>query len=420
MESVVNANKVKQAFLRLAKKSTEALDTEIRGERMPGNIGSLPMIRRGVVLTQDASEAFIEALDENASLTETDGAWSKFTVDDILSEHLENVLRAPASERADVIRSQAQEIERRFREPPSDWVVDLLLYGIDSGCAGLKFGKLEFVADDVNVPPEYLALPEFPVGTHLFARLISTAIDEQSASHRASSIADEHLMVLNALCQLGSPSLTRVSLVKHAVRTYSLHRTGRSRDSMAPISFQGNNTNFTLRRPELEAVLTAKLGKRISEMLLQPDNEFRDRLLRGYALAGAASVDVHPERSFLMFAISLESLILGRDTKSELTHQLAMRVAHLIGNGSSGRKHVATWVEKLYDRRSKIVHRGEYGLSRTESGLIRFYCMAALGILALSPSFEGFTKSQQLEEWFDQRMLEGPDPTWQSSSDANS
>ncbi len=414
----MNVNKIKQAFLLLAKKSAEALDTEIQGARMPGNIGSLPMIRRGIVLTQDASEAYIEALDEIASLTGSDGAWSKFTVDDILSEHLENVLRAPAIERANVIRSQAQEIERRFREPLSDWLVDLLLYGMDSGCAGLKFGQLEFVLDDVNVPPEYVALPEFPVGRHPFARLISTAIDKQSAVHRASSIADEHLMVLNALCSLGSPSLIRVSLVNHAVRTYSVHRTGKSRGSMAPIGFQGNNTNIALRRPELETVLNAKLGKRVSEMLLLVDNEVSDRLLRGYALAGAASVDGHPERRFLMFAISLESLILGKNTKSELTHQLAMRVAHLIGNGSGGRKHVAKWVEKLYDRRSKIVHTGEYGLSRTEAGLIRFYCMAALGTLALSPAFDGFTKSQQLEEWFDQRMLDGPDPTWQNSSDA--
>ena len=161
-------------------------------------------------------------------------------------------------------------------------------------------------------------------------------------------------------------------------------------------------------RSEFESLLKHKLGERISEMLSSPENEFSKRVLSGYAFAGAACVDAHPERRFLMFAIALESVVLGKDTKTELTHQLATRIAHLIGNGPSGRKHVVRWVNNLYDRRSKIVHTGEYGVSRTESGLIQFYCMAALANLVLLSPFEGFTKNAQVEAWFKDRMLEGP------------
>jgi hypothetical protein len=109
-----------------------------------------------------------------------------------------------------------------------------------------------------------------------------------------------------------------------------------------------------------------------------------------------------------VFAIALESVVLGRDTKSELTHQLATRVAHLIGNGPSGRKHVAIWVNNLYDRRSIIVHTGEYGVSRTKSGLIQFYCTAVLWTLVLSLAFDGSTTNEQMNAWFKDRMLEGP------------
>jgi hypothetical protein len=143
-------------------------------------------------------------------------------------------------------------------------------------------------------------------------------------------------------------------------------------------------------------------------MLASLENEFHKRLVSGYALAGSACVDIHPERSFLMFAIALESVVLGKETKSELTHQLATRVAHLIGNGPAGRKHVVRWVNNLYERRSRIVHTGEYGVSRTELALIQYYCMAALANLTLSPAFEGFNANSQLEAWFKDRMLEGP------------
>jgi hypothetical protein len=215
-------------------------------------------------------------------------------------------------------------------------------------------------------------------------------------------------MILNALCSFGSPSFIRVSRVNHIDRTYSVHRIGKSADSMGSMGFQGINTRMLLMRAELEQVVKHRVGERIGAMLSSPENEFTKRVLSGYALAGAACVDAHPERRFLMFAIALESVVLGKDTKSELTHQLATRVAHLIGNGPSGRKHIVRWVNSLYDRRSKIVHTGEYGVPRTESGLIQLYCMSALTNLALLTVFDGFTTNAQLEAWFKERMLEGP------------
>ena len=54
-----------------------------------------------------------------------------------------------------------------------------------------------------------------------------------------------------------------------------------------------------------------------------------------------------------MLAIALESVILGRDTNSELSRQLGNRVAHLIGSGLNGRKLVAKTINELYRRRSK-------------------------------------------------------------------
>jgi hypothetical protein len=99
----------------------------------------------------------------------------------------------------------------------------------------------------------------------------------------------------------------------------------------------------------------------------------------------------------------------GLPVKTELTYQLGSRVAHLIGSGLTGRKIVAKTVNDLYDRRSKIVHIGQYGVSRREAALLHFYCMTALAMLVVSPAFSAFTTSAALEDWFRDRMLDGPD-----------
>jgi hypothetical protein len=157
---------------------------------------------------------------------------------------------------------------------------------------------------------------------------------------------------------------------------------------------------------ELREVMAHPLGARVNKLALT-DNEFGRLLLQAYQFAGTACVDHHPERSSLMLAIALESAVLGRDTQSELSYQLGVRVAHLIGKGLNGRRLVAKTITDLYARRSAIVHTGQYGVSRKELSLMFFYCKAALAILAMAPSFSEFTKNQQLEDWFRDRILDG-------------
>ena len=109
-----------------------------------------------------------------------------------------------------------------------------------------------------------------------------------------------------------------------------------------------------------------------------------------------------------MLAIALESVVLGKENKSELTYQLASRVAHLIGNGLDGRRLVVKTVSDFYERRSRIVHAGQYGVSRRELALMFFYCRTALALLAISPAFAGFETNGELDGWFKDRMLDGP------------
>jgi hypothetical protein len=96
------------------------------------------------------------------------------------------------------------EAVKRFNEQPSAWTVDLLTYGLHENSAGADFGRILFLVEDTNKWPELATcVPGFPMGIRMFARLDTTAVDEQSAIRRAETILDEHLMVLNALCSEG-------------------------------------------------------------------------------------------------------------------------------------------------------------------------------------------------------------------------
>jgi len=401
----MNTNRIKQTFQDVAKKMVEALETD----GAPHSIGSVPMIRGGILLPDQASELYMAALDKISEIAGTEETWSKSSVDDVLWEHIENVLKASSEDRIPAITEQAKRIASRFAEAPSKWTVDLLVYGMNANCAGLAFGKLTFFTDELSLV-HGLELAECPSGSQMIARLKTTAIDHESAVNRAAGIVDEHLMILNALCLRGQPSSVWVSRLNRAHRTVFVHRTGENADPVGLMGFQARNVWFPLMRAEIETAMKQRGGEKISGMLSSAENEFSRRVLSGYALAGDACVDAHPERSFLMFAVALESVVLGKDTKSELTHQLGNRTAHLIGRDLGDRKQVTRWVSDLYDLRSRIVHRGEYGgVSQTDSGLIRLCCMTALAVLVMSPAFDGFSTNAQLEDWFKDRMLEGPD-----------
>ena len=223
-------------------------------------------------------------------------------------------------------------------------------------------------------------------------------------------------MIINALCAREVPSLFQVSRTDHIRPSYSATRVARPDTSEPHVSASSQHRRIPLTGEDLRAVTEGPVGGRLNEMLAAEENEFNRRVLLGYQFAGAACVDHHPERSFLMLAIALESAILGKDTKSELTYQLGARVAHLIGNGLNGRKLVARTVNELYDRRSRIVHTGQYGVSRKEAALMFFYCKAALAMLVGAPSFKNLRANAELEDWFKDRILDGPnhyssDPT---------
>jgi hypothetical protein len=148
--------------------------------------------------------------------------------------------------------------------------------------------------------------------------------------------------------------------------------------------------------------------KRTSEMLKrEPPSEFDLRLLSALQWAGKASVEPRIEDAFLLFAVSMESLLLERNEKSEIAETLALRLAHLI-SGPGTRLMVYRDMKKLYGIRSKIVHSGSFDVGEDQLSEIRYYTRVALLTMLLSPQLSGLSTDRELTDWFRSRLLDLP------------
>lgn len=88
-----------------------------------------------------------------------------------------------------------------------------------------------------------------------------------------------------------------------------------------------------------------------------------EALLASIEWAGRASTEQRREHAFLLYAISLETLVLPRKDDG-LKFRLGLRVARLLGASRDERLRIRDAVLTLYDIRSKIAHSGSYEVSR--------------------------------------------------------
>lgn len=161
---------------------------------------------------------------------------------------------------------------------------------------------------------------------------------------------------------------------------------------------------FSFATPDLE-----QAGfERMSEMLKkQPPSEFEDRVITAFQWAGKASVEPRKEEAFLLFAISLESLLMERQDKAEITETLALRAAHVIAAPQS-RLAVYRNMKKLYSIRSRIVHSGSVDVGDDQLSEIRYYARLALLTMLCSSHFSRITNDEELTQWFRARLLDTP------------
>ena len=108
---------------------------------------------------------------------------------------------------------------------------------------------------------------------------------------------------------------------------------------------------------------------------------------------------------FLLHAISLETLLLGRKERSELGYRLRSRAAHLLSKSIEKRESISSDLKRLYETRSKIVHTGSESITDAQLHLVRSYAIRAIMTCVMMPEIRKMPTEDALEKWFERKIL---------------
>jgi len=148
--------------------------------------------------------------------------------------------------------------------------------------------------------------------------------------------------------------------------------------------------------------------ERVSSILGTPSpSPLEEKILSSLQWAGRASIEDRREEAFLLFCVSLEALLLSKQTTSEITQTFALRGAHLLVGDAAHRKEIFRDLKSLYGIRSSIVHSGHTQVAEASLSKIRWLAKTALLIMLVREPFSKMKTQEELEEWFQTQLLAG-------------
>lgn len=359
---------------------------------------------------------------------------AKDTISRLASECLVKVARCGESKQDPsfdaLLKSLMHELKNCLAAPDLPWRFILPIGGLAPSGLPMTVGQVHFTyadqqtLDDLNAEAKYVhsrrAISEEVVVAaeqafnaniaHFQNCAIATvevnAIDDETARLLAQKTLRSTLDCINFYADRNHWDMWAylygdTSRVNEPFVAFRLSKGGR------PDSYNtGSRTAGPIRCLPLNQLGSLKGFCRISEMLANTNRgPVEDRLLTSIQWAGRAQVDPRPEEAFLLYAIALESLVLGSSSnRSELVYRLGLRCAHLI-SPRERRRTVKKQLADLYDLRSKIVHSGRTLVPDSDLTLLRGYCRNAIFRMLNDASFRQLASEEQLENWFEQQAL---------------
>lgn len=354
------------------------------------------------VFPQAFALKLFEVFNLAAEQLDSDSAWSKESLLDLLVRHSIEIARGSVF-RADVAGVTAKFLEELKRQP-SEYEKQIAIFGLDGLAEPMEFGQIKLI--QLNHTPPSGQEPLFIGGNPARAELASVrviAIDDQTAQAKAKQLLVSHLAVLNALCAEVWPSYYRLSDRYVDPMDFQMIGMLTSAGEWGG-SMSRSRVLYPLPSAKLGSIIESEPSKRASAVMISK-HEVSKRIRAGYELAGNACSTVDPATAFVLFAIALESSVMG-GASTEITHQLAMRVAHLVSISVSDRLATARLVKDLYKTRSRIVHRGETDITSREVNQIRVLCLDSLRELGALAERDNMVQNAEFTRWFEMRQLQ--------------
>ncbi len=433
---------------------------------------------RGVWLTGDEADAFALCLDHLVEADEKQNLFSRQGLERLLRDALIAVGK-PEEGQAHLpeerIKGVVKELRKALKAKPRRYLVYLPVVGIDDRNLPVTVGKLTFIASD---SPQVASLKEFlrlsimsllntedekhafvtksmnDVDQHLASQTIVEleveAGDDSNAGDKALAICRQSLDAINFFADIlmGGGVNACVSIVGEGQQVETRLRPDANKKLLIALREKYDTADHALRYKDREIAATQhvylpsgplialtllksdaphesddghRLFARVSQLLAKDNpTKLEDRILSAVKWAGRATVDSRREEAFVMYMISLESLVMDRKNKTEITFQLTLRTAHLLKRTASARKHMYKRLGELYGIRSNIVHEGTFRVRETDLREIRQYAKHALVTVLLAKPFCEMTEEAQLDQWFKDSLIGGEDDTKAAGGDVAS
>lgn len=394
---------------------------------------STVLISRGdstVILVGDDAETYTDIVSSIYQAVSERRPVSKRSVSDLVGDFFLKVLKGGDHRQNPFLGNQTDagvhELKSALFEKPKNWEVQLIVEGLAPSGLPMDVGQVQF-----------LYLDESPLSqlknrlSELIKRLQVKDSDAVMA-HMSNNLEVLRGKAVGLLSVNAVDDQAAVQLAKHKLQTTvdainffaSRERIGGwvflpgdtmpqrelvlaiCEDDRVSPSFRRAGP---VRRIPLNQIASRKGFARVSDLLAkEAPSDLEEKILASLQWAGRAQVEARREEAFLLYAIALESLLLGRDTKTEISHRLAVRCAHLGGGPTlDDKRRVVKQILSLYQTRSNIVHSGNFVVSEQELTLMREYSVLTLFVMIDKEPFRSMTNAEELEKWFETQLLSG-------------
>lgn len=324
------------------------------------------------------------------------------------------------------LRLEIKELRRKLNSNPKKYEVFFPIRGLSDSSLPQKVGKIEFrnfddeqlskfsniilsFSGDQPEQSQRIKMAESLREDKIFGNTVAVAekkaLDPYAARFSAEKEISLTIDIINFFTSLTPNqngniflpgefefdkfSIPIISIENHPEFLYKYEVTGLNKNFSFEKLFELDNENkFNFRK--VSSILAFEENK----------NEVENRLISSMRWAGKASTELKKEVAFLLYAISLESLILLDNEKDELIDRLSNRVALLIGNNLSNRKEIRSAMKELYDIRSKIVHSGSYQVTDIDLNTIRVYTQSCIYRILTKEPFISMKGKNDFSNWF--------------------
>jgi hypothetical protein len=394
---------------------------------------STVLISRGdntIILVGDDADKYTETVSSIYKAISERRIVSKKSVSDLIGDFFLRVLRGGDHKKNPNLAKQTdtgmQELKSALFEKPKNWDVQLIVEGLAPSGLPITIGQVHFLyldeaplsklKDRIGDVVKRLGMKDadaimVQLSNNLdvlrgksVGLLSVNAVDDEAAIQLAKRKLQATVDAINFFASR-EPMGGWVFLPGDTMPQTELVLAICEDDRVTPSSRRAG----PIRQIPLNQLASRKGFARVSGLLAkEAPTDLEEKILASLQWAGRAQVEARREEAFLLYAIALESLLLGRNTKTEISHRLAVRCAHLGGGPAlADKKRVVKEILSLYETRSNIVHSGNFVVREEQLALMREYAVLTLFVIIDAPPFRSMTEDRELEEWFDTQLLSG-------------